>query len=247
MKRSLKSLSLFSLGGTDGEIGKVKELYLDDQSWEARYWVVDTGDWLPGKKVLIAIQSLVDPDWENHVFNTNLTLDQIKNSPDIDTDKPVSRQEEMKLYDHFPWRIYWGPGMGSKGDLMPMTESVKAALANDPQSSSDADDPHLRSSNKLIGYQMQALDGHSGHLVDLIIETDHWEIIYMVVEMGNWLSSHKVLLPVGAVSEINWSTSEISVCLHKEEIRNTPVYNPESAVNAIGGGAFVDYYGQAIS
>ncbi|TDE18012.1 PRC-barrel domain-containing protein [Dyadobacter psychrotolerans] len=247
MIRSLKSMSLFSLGATDGEIGKVKELYLDDESWVIRYWVVDTGDWLPKNKVLIAIQSLLKPDWENGVLETDLTLDQIRSSPDIDTDKPVSRQEEMKLYNHFPWRIYWGPGVGSKGSFIPLTESVKAALAEDAQNRSNSNDPHLRSSDKLIGYDIQTTDGQFGHLADLIIETDTWEVTSLVIETGSWLSSKKILLPVSAVNEINWSASNLSISLCMEDIKNSETYNPEAPVNPIEDGSFLDYYGQSVS
>ena len=31
----------------------VKDFLFDDQSWKIRWMVVDTGDWLPGRKVLI--------------------------------------------------------------------------------------------------------------------------------------------------------------------------------------------------
>ncbi|TDE18128.1 PRC-barrel domain-containing protein [Dyadobacter psychrotolerans] len=226
MKKSLKSLTSISLAGTDGQIGKVKDLYIDDESWFIRYWIVDTGDWLPGKKVLISVQSLTIQDWENDVLETDLTLDQIKNSPDIDTEQPVSRQQEKKLYDHFPWRIYWGPDMGSKGELAPLTESVKAALANDPDYHNSYDNPHLRSTYKLIGYDIQTTDGQSGKIVDLIVETENWEIINLVIEMGNWFSSDKVLLPVRAVTEIKWAGSEIAVSLSQLQIKESLPYEP---------------------
>lgn len=34
---------------TDGELGKVEELYFDDESWAIRYLTVETGGWLPGR------------------------------------------------------------------------------------------------------------------------------------------------------------------------------------------------------
>lgn len=137
MKRSLKSFIGFSLGATDGEMGKVEELYFDDDIWTVRYLIVKTGGWLSGRKVLISTEALLEPVWESEVFPTSLTLNQIKEGPDIDTDKPVSRQEEMKLYSHFPWHIYWGPGTGSMGGLMPLSESVKATLAAEREREKD--------------------------------------------------------------------------------------------------------------
>ncbi|NUO09873.1 MAG: hypothetical protein HUU08_14545 [Candidatus Brocadia sp.] len=37
-----------------GEIGHVSDFPVDDNTWIVRYIVVDTGGWLPGKKILIA-------------------------------------------------------------------------------------------------------------------------------------------------------------------------------------------------
>lgn len=110
MKHSVKSLIGFTMGATDGEIGKVKEFYFDDESWVVRYLIVDTGNWLSGRVVLISTQAIVNADWENKVFSVNLTKEQIKNSPDINTELPVSRQEEIKLQKYYPWVQYWGGG-----------------------------------------------------------------------------------------------------------------------------------------
>src|SRR5262245_4340906 len=54
MLRPFTDIRNFSLAAKDGEIGKVKELYFDDQNWTVRYVVVDTGGWLSGRKVLLA-------------------------------------------------------------------------------------------------------------------------------------------------------------------------------------------------
>lgn len=110
MKRNIKSLIGFTIGATDGEIGKVTEFYFDDETWTIRYLIVETGSWLFGRKVLISPIALLTPDWENKIFPINLTKEQIKNSPDIDTERPVSRQQELDMYAHYPWGTYWGSG-----------------------------------------------------------------------------------------------------------------------------------------
>jgi len=50
MLRSVKQLYGDKLGASDGEIGRVKDFYFDDQNWVVRYLVADTGSWLPGRK-----------------------------------------------------------------------------------------------------------------------------------------------------------------------------------------------------
>lgn len=52
MKRNIKSLIGFSMGATNGEIGKVKEFYFDDLTWTVRYVIVETGNWLNAARCL---------------------------------------------------------------------------------------------------------------------------------------------------------------------------------------------------
>ena len=100
MKRSIKNLVGYAMGATDGEIGKVKDFFFDDQSWTIRYLVIETGNWLKGRKVLISPQALLAPDWNKEVFPINLSNAKIKNSPDIDTEQTVSRQHEIERHEY---------------------------------------------------------------------------------------------------------------------------------------------------
>ena len=54
----VKTLKGYKLDSLDGEIGKVKEFYFDDQYWTIRYLVADTGNWLSGRQVLISPYAL---------------------------------------------------------------------------------------------------------------------------------------------------------------------------------------------
>ena len=98
MLRSVKKLEGLTIGASDGAIGKVKDFYFDDEAWVVRYLVVDTGHWLAGREVLISPYSIGQVAWESETLPVNLTKAQIKNSPDIDTARPVSRQFERSYY-----------------------------------------------------------------------------------------------------------------------------------------------------
>jgi PRC-barrel domain len=117
MLKKAKDILGFTLGAKDGEIGRVKDFYFDDQSWTVRYLVADTGKWLPQRKVLIspfAVKGFRDAE---SVVDVSLTRTQIKGSPSIDADAPVSRQFEQEYYKYYGWPLYWqGPGsMGTIG------------------------------------------------------------------------------------------------------------------------------------
>src|SRR4030095_6096546 len=92
----------------DGAIGEVDDLYFDDENWTVRYLVVDTGAWLFRRKVLISPIAIERADEGTNQVFVNLTREQVKDSPDIDTQKPVSRQHETAFKDYYGYPYYWG-------------------------------------------------------------------------------------------------------------------------------------------
>ena len=114
MLRSLNDLEEYSIRATDGDIGQVKDFYFDDDAWVVRYLVVETGSWLSSRKVLITPISIKTPNWAERVLPVAISKDAVKRSPDIDTDKPVSLQNQMQYLDHYGYPYYWG-GVGIWG------------------------------------------------------------------------------------------------------------------------------------
>jgi hypothetical protein len=110
MLRSINQLYGDELRATDGEIGHIKDFYFDDQNWAVRYVVVDTGSWLSGRLVLISPHVFTNFDLDGVCRGVNLTRKQIENSPDFDSEKPVSRQYEDEYYRYYGWPTYWQGG-----------------------------------------------------------------------------------------------------------------------------------------
>lgn len=233
MQHSIKSLIGFTIGATDGEIGKVDEFYFDDETWTIRYLIVKTGGWLSGRRVLISPGALKEPDWENESFPVNLTKEQVKNSPDIDTEKPVSRQQEMALYNYYEWPygdpigagFYGGMGMmGMVESRMPLEESI--AVSN---SQKEPGDPHLRSIDEVSGYKIQARDGEIGDVADFIVN-ERWQIQFLVVDTGNWFPGRKVLVSPRWIREVSWSSASVSVDIAMEAVKDSPEYDPDQSI-----------------
>jgi len=232
MKRKIKSLTGFSIGATDGEIGNVKEFYFDDETWTIRYLIVETGGWLFGRKVLISPHSIQHSDWENKIFEANLTKEQVRNSPDIDTDKPISRQHEILLNQYYPWPSYWGDGLwagglGVTGMMAPVTLPLEQAVAEEAKSPNEKYNPHLRSTSALTGYSIKATDGDIGEIEDFLIDEDRMKIDFIVVDTGAWLPGKKVLLSPDLIKEINWNSSKILVNATVEQVRTSPEYDAD--------------------
>lgn len=249
MKRSIKSLIGFSIKETDGEIGEVDEFYFDDYSWTIRYLVVITGSWLSKRIVLISPKALQKPDWKNKEFPVNLTKEQIKNSPDVDTDKPVSRQQEEQLFGYYPWGMYWGDepdehGAGIFGMMPSELAENEENVINQSVDASSKGDRHLRSTKEVIGYHIHATDGEIGKIVDYIIEDTNWKIIFFVVETGSWLDSKKVILSIEWIKEINWENSNVIVNVTTNSIRNSPEFDASQPINETVEQNLFDYYGK---
>jgi uncharacterized protein YrrD len=221
MTHNLNSLIGYTMGATDGEIGKVKEFYFDDSTWTIRYLIIETGNWLNGREVLISPQALLPPDWGNKIFPINLTREKIKNSPAIDTQMPVSRLQEIKLQDYYVHSDYWIEGFYGGGMPLP----ARSYYHDNKHLEDQADKSHLRSSAKVTGYKIKATDGEIGDVVDFIIEGNSWKIDFMVVDTGHWFPGKKVLISPKWIKEIDWQNSEVTVHASIKQVKVSPEYD----------------------
>jgi hypothetical protein len=245
MLRSTKELRGYTIRAIDGDIGQVHEFYFDDLSWIVRYLVVDTGNWLPGRKVLLWPGVLGQPDWETQVLPVDLTKEQVEYSPDIGTDEPVSRQMETDLHTHYGWTPYWRGGLPQPGLGTAAAAEMIAHAAQDRDEQEDQEsDPHLRSTREVIGYHIQAQDGEIGHVEDLIVDDETWLIHHLVVDTRNWLPGRKVLVTPAWADEVNWVERKVHVDLSRDTIENSPEFDPSMPVNREYETRLYDYYGR---
>src|SRR5208283_2866827 len=152
---------------TDGELGTVVQFYFDDETWAIRYLTVETGGWLGGRQVLISPISIVHTDWEAGRLDVALTKAQVEHSPNIDTHEPVSRQHETAFLGYYGYPCYWGgpylwgQAFNPAGLAIPEPANAVAAANRVRRESADS---HLRGSEAVTGYHIEAVDGELGHL-----------------------------------------------------------------------------------
>jgi hypothetical protein len=249
MLRSALQLRGYRIDVKDGEIGKAHDVFFDDAQWVVRYLVVDTGTWLPGRRVLISPVSLGRPDWMHHVFPVELTKEELENSPSVDADKPVSRQLEADVVGYFGWPAYWLPAayaagsIGSGSPPPPVAPQPEQGSAEEPAEVPDFD-PHLRSVREVAGYHIGAADGEIGHVEDFVIDDEAWTIRYIVVDTRNWLPGRKVILAPEWFTRFDWRESKAYTDLSKTTIKDAPTYDPSQPVNRDYEGKLYDYYGR---
>jgi hypothetical protein len=242
MLRGMKDLENCTIRALDGTIGHVEDVYFEDDTWVVRYLVIDTGGWLSSRKVLVSPMAVGQPDWTEKVLPVSITKVQVKHSPNIDTDKPVSRQHEQQYLDYYGYPFYWGGagfwgagacpsamlGIGSGScsgsvyDALRRDDAVRAEGERDP---SEKSDPHLRSCKALMKYRIEATDGGVGHVQGLLVDEATWAIRYLVVETSNWWLGHQVLIAPKWIRDINWVDTTVSVALTQQAVKDAPPYD----------------------
>jgi hypothetical protein len=193
--------------------------------------------------VLIAPISFRGVDWPSRHINLALTVEKIKKSPSIDTDKPVSRQHEVDHYLYYGYPYYWGVG-GVTG-LGAYPGMLTAGLPIDPPkalSEKPPSDSHLRSMNELRGYHVKASDEAIGSINDFIVDDDTWEIRYLVVDTSNWWFGKNVLVASQWVSRVSWAERTVHIDLTREEIKNSPEWNYLAGVSRAYEAKLYDHY-----
>ncbi|NDJ78516.1 MAG: PRC-barrel domain containing protein [Chloroflexi bacterium] len=243
MLRSIDSLGGYTIRAKDGDIGQVDDFLFDDQSWAVRYLVVNTGNWLVGRKVIVLPAALETPDWETEMLTVNVSKGQIENSPPLAADQPVSRQKQAELHQYYGWPMYWTMGASSFFTAPGKTQLAESAV-DAAEEDAAVSDPHLRSAGEVTGYHIQATDGRIGQVEDFIVEDETWLIQYLVVDTHTWLPGRKVLVAPTWIEQINWELREVRVDLKRETIKHSPEFDPSAPVNREYEMRLYDYYGR---
>jgi len=268
MLRSAKEMQGYAVEATDGAIGHVKDFYLDDAKWVIRYLVVDTGGWLSSRKVLVSPIAVGTPDWEQKLLPVSISKEQVRNSPSIDTEQPVSRQHEIAYAAHYGYPNYWGDGGYWGGGMYPnlmmpsgggfggsdagpgdeQLEMVRRAKGRSEMAQSESarrahDDPHLRSCNTVVGYHIHASDGDIGHVAGMLIDEQTWAVRYFVVDTSNWWLGHQVLIAPQWIKDMNWLDETVEVSMTRQAIKDAPLYDAQAAMSHEAEDRLYKHYG----
>ncbi len=243
MLRTIADIKECTVGATDGDIGSIEDVYFDDKSWTVRYLVVDTGAWLPGRKVLISPHSIRKQGHDDQRILVQLTQEQVRNSPDMDTAQPISRQAEIAYSQYYGYQPYWeGPYRWGAGPFpltgsevtaglpapAPPRSAVEAEVAARVQHDRERADDHLRSALAVTDYYIHASDGEIGHVEELIVDDADWAMRYFIVDTRNWLPGKRVLVAPEWIDHISFDDSTVFVAMRREAIESAPEYDPKT-------------------
>lgn len=221
MLRSLTTLCDFWIHATDGDLGAVHDFYVDDRDWTVRHVVVDTGNWLPGRKVVLSPAAISYDNWRDRHLHVRMTKAEVRSNPAMDAGEPVTQQvaERIMRYLRLPTSL---PDFEREFEALtpPATPDV-----DPPRESIEDERPHLHAVRELIELHARGADGPIGPLRDLLCDDEDWRVRYFVVGEDELAPGRETTVSPRWIEFIDWRRREIRLALRCEEVRTSPPYH----------------------
>jgi hypothetical protein len=217
---------------TGGQLGRVHDVYLDDQAWVVRLLAADTGAGPADRRALICPASVRRISWPLRRVEVALTQEEVRRSPEIDTDRSIERRHEraLCLYYGFPPH-----GSGDRPGAGPASTGRRLASPG----AARADGP-LQSARRVIGYAVHGADGEVGALEDFLVDGSTWTVRHLVVDSRRWTPGRRVLVPPAWAS---WTATGVHVALDRRTIHQAPEYDPARPVDGAYEERLREHYG----
>jgi len=236
------NLKAFTAKSKNNIEGTILDMYFDDLFWNIQYIVVETGRFLPDKVIIISHNLLGKPDYNSQLLPINTSFDAKSDGKNTQFLRSVSEIKTINASKILEWPL-------KQTNLKALnTEEMKNLVTNmvsDEDKVTPMANPHLRSWNEVLGYNIQAKNGEIGHVDDFIAESDNWKIRYMIIDTHNWLPGGKyVLISPAWIEKIQWNNNLVYVDLDKDMIKNSPEYDPNKPIDDAFELKLFKYYGR---
>lgn len=106
LRRAIEIMT-YGVIASDGDVGRVEDLIVDDTNWVIQHLIIDTGNIIPGKKIMLDTSCIESVSWEEATLQLDLTKTEIEQSRVYDATEPVNREHEVRLYDYHGRPRYW--------------------------------------------------------------------------------------------------------------------------------------------
>jgi hypothetical protein len=105
--RSSNAVVGHRIRATDGDIGHLEDLLVDDDTWAIRYLVVNTSNWWGGHLVLMSPGWITDVSWPESSVSVDVTRRAVRDAPRYEPTAEVDRLLEQAIYEHYDRPGYW--------------------------------------------------------------------------------------------------------------------------------------------
>ncbi len=233
-------------------IGNVSSVLFDDRSWDIDYLIIDVGDWLRERHILLSTQCLKIPDWDNEQIEANVTKKKVEQSPTINLSEPVSEKRLLQLHQYYGWTPF-RPGLMplAPTPIIPvsMIESGATRYKLVKKSKGKEEHPektiHLRSSKEILDYSVVSNTEEFGNVEDILFNAMDWKIRYLIIDVSDWFDKEHRLIPVDWIESMKWIEQKITVDVSKEKVENAPEFIYKSEITREDESILYEYYSRS--
>jgi uncharacterized protein YrrD len=204
---------------TDGDLGHVDDVFFDDRAWSVRYFVIQTGQLLHRRRVLLDPAAVSSLDAMHKAVDVRVTRVQLERGADADAHMPVSRWCALHYRNFAAWPVLWVAGFSEPQYAIADPRTAEASATRRQAQSIGAGqppEPHLRSAAHVTGHHVIARDGELGHVSDFVVDDEGWSLCDVVVESRHWLHTRQVELATYWIDSLSWAMSTVQVDLTRE-------------------------------
>ncbi|WP_147629031.1 PRC-barrel domain-containing protein [Oceanobacillus massiliensis] len=218
-------MKTYNIDATDGELGKINDLYVDDRNWSIRYASIDSRKWLPGRKILLAPSSFVEVNEAEKKLAVKYDKETIRNSPDVSENTNVSGEHQQRINEYYGWGNLGGNVMYAAGGVYagngtqpPTAEEIEPLQDDKPNKA-------LRSEDASIGFRVHANGGKLGTVADFIYNDKTWMIEHIIVETNNSLLTPKYYtFSTDKIQSADWQEGDLYIDESIQMIQNLEPY-----------------------
>jgi hypothetical protein len=216
-----------NIHATDGEMGKIKDLYIEGTNWNIRYIVVDTRKWLPERKVLLPPHVFQGVNEEEGTMEVEYDKQEIKNSPPVPEEENLTKDKEDQLINYFGWS--WPDKALISGEQRPIgvfrgVDQQKRQEAYPTENLEEEElllkhrDNNLRSHEEIIGAPVHGTNGKLGRLVDFVYD-DNWNITSIVITSNEPTRKDYYPYLIEQINSVDWFENDIYLNESVEDFR----------------------------
>lgn len=209
MKSFAHEITGMPVHASDGEIGTIKDVLFDPETWTVRHLEVSTG-WLFGRDVLIPVHKVRSIDSPDGAVTFDLTREEIENSPPAEPERRVDASYHSRLMGYYGLSSYWAapPEAGVPPQAMPVEQL--------PREAEEASE--LMFAGEIEGYELDAQGEKVGTVRDILIELDSWKVTGLMADLGGIFVRDSATVATAPVTGIDRENRIVHVSVPKENV-----------------------------
>lgn len=168
----------------DEVVGALRDLFFDHRTWIVRYLVVETGAWPSPRRVLLEPSAVESFEPSTPSLQVSLAQAELSDCPLESAHPPASQQYVRGLTGPPSPRLHWADERRIAGPV--------------------EEDPHLESSQQIVGYRLVGSHARNERIIDLRFRTaeEHFRPTVVAILTRSFWTRRRRDLPIARVADV---------------------------------------------